>query len=66
MGLEELIPLLIKYVVIPETARLVRGNPQITDEQIIAQLPEDVRVLCLNNQPFLDSIRGSAGMAGKG
>lgn len=59
--LETLIPLIIKYVVVPEVARLVRGNPTITDAQILEQLPADVAALTTSNQAFLDAIRVQAG-----
>jgi hypothetical protein len=61
MGLETLLPVLIRYVLIPEIARVVRGNPQLTDEQILAQLPADVGALATSNQAFLDGIRAAAG-----
>lgn len=65
MGLETLLPVLIRYVLIPEIARVVRGNPQITDEQILAQLPADVSALATGNQEFLDTLRAQAGKSGK-
>jgi hypothetical protein len=58
---ETILPLLIRYIVIPEVARLLRGNPQITDAEILTQLPADVRALVTSNQAFLDSIRAQAG-----
>ena len=61
MGLETLLPILIKYVVIPEVAKVVRGQPTITDEEILAKLPADVAALAASNQAFLDSIRTVAG-----
>lgn len=59
--LETLLPLLIKYIIIPEVANVVRGTPQITDAEIIAKLPLDVQALVTSNQAFLDSIRAQAG-----
>lgn len=58
---EAIIPLLIKYVIIPEVAKLVRGNPQITDEEVLAKLPTDIRALVGENQSFLDANRVAAG-----
>lgn len=59
--LELLLPMLIKYVIIPEVANVVRANPTITDAEILAKLPADVQALCTANQSFLDSIRVAAG-----
>lgn len=56
-----LIQLAIRYAVIPEVARLVRGTPAITDAQILQQLPADVQALVTSDQAFLDSIRTAAG-----
>lgn len=64
MGLETLIPILIKYVIIPEVARVVRGNPGLTDAEILTKLPADLQGLLTKNQGFLDSIRGSAASGG--
>ena len=61
MGLETLLPILIRYVLIPEISKVVRAQPTITDEEILAKLPADVAVLATSNQAFLDSIRTSAG-----
>jgi hypothetical protein len=61
MGLDVLLPILIKYVVIPEVANLVRKDPTITDADIIAKLPADIQALVTGNQAFLDSIRTQAG-----
>jgi len=61
MGLETLLPILIKYVVIPEVAKIVRAEPTIDDAGILAKLPVDVAALATSNQAFLDSIRTSAG-----
>ena len=61
MGLEVLLPLLLKYIIIPEVANVVRANPTLTNDQIAAKLPADVQALCASNQPFLDSIRTAAG-----
>lgn len=61
MGLEVLLPLLIKYIVVPEVSKLVKGNPAITDAEILAQLPADVQALTTTNQAFLDSIRAQVG-----
>lgn len=62
MGLETLIPILLKYVIIPEVAKVVRGNPTLTDDQILAKLPADLQALVTGNQAFLNSIRGQAAL----
>lgn len=61
MGLEVLLPILIKYVIIPEVSRLVRANPTIDDAGILAKLPIDIQALVTVNQSFLDTIRVQAG-----
>lgn len=61
MGLETLLPILIKYVIIPEVAKVVRANPTLDDAGIIAKLPDDIQGLATSNQAFLDSIRTQAG-----
>ncbi len=63
MGLDTLLPLIIKYIIIPEVANVVRANPTITDAEILAKLPADVQVLATSNQAFLDAIRTQAGKA---
>lgn len=59
--LEALIPILIRRVVIPEVASLLRKEPNLTDVEIIQKLSDDVQVLVTSNQAFLDSIRTAAG-----
>ena len=61
MGLEMLLPLLVKYIIIPEVANVVRAQPTITDADILAKLPLDVQALVTSNQAFLDAIRTQAG-----
>lgn len=61
MGLAQLFALIVKYVVIPEVANVVRANPTITDAEILAKLPADVAALVTSDQTFLDSIRTQAG-----
>lgn len=57
----QLLPILISRVIIPEVSRLVKANPAITDAEILAQLPLDIKALTTANQAFLDSIRTIAG-----
>lgn len=61
--LMQLLPLVFSKIIIPEVARVVRANPTITDDQIIAALPEALQALCGKNQTVLDSIRTAAGKA---
>lgn len=58
---ETLIPILLKYVIIPEVAKVVRGNPAITDAEILQKLPADLLALTSSNQAFLNSVRAQAG-----
>ncbi len=61
MGLETLLPILIKYVIIPEVAKIVKADPSLDDAGILAKLPSDIQALTASNQAFLDSIRTQAG-----
>jgi hypothetical protein len=58
---ETLLPILIKYVLIPEIARIVKADPSLDDAGILAKLPADIQVLTTSNQSFLDAIRSQAG-----
>lgn len=58
---ETLLPLLVRYILIPEIANVVRATPTITDADILAKLPLDVQALVSSNQTFLDAIRAKAG-----
>lgn len=60
---EQLIPLLIKYILIPQVAAIARANPTLDDAGILAKLPADVQALTTSNQAFLDAIRAQAGKA---
>lgn len=59
--LETWLPVLIKYVLIPEIAKIVRAEPTLDDAGILAKLPADVLAIAQSNQTFLDSIRTAAG-----
>lgn len=59
--LETWLPVLIKYVLIPEIAKIARADPTLDDAGILAKLPADVAALTQSNQAFLDSIRAQAG-----
>jgi hypothetical protein len=59
--LETLLPILIKYVLIPEIARVVKSDPTLDDAGILAKLPADIQALTTANQSFLDAIRAQAG-----
>lgn len=61
MGLEALLPVLIKYVLIPEIGKVFAANPGITNEEMYAKLPADIRGLAGENQSFLNQIRTEAG-----
>lgn len=61
---ETLIPILLKYVIIPEVAKVVRGNPTITDAEILAKLPLDLQTLVSGNQSFLNSLRPQVAAGG--
>jgi hypothetical protein len=61
MGLEALLPILVKYVLIPEIGKVFAANPGITNEEAMAKLPADIRALAGENQGFLNSIRVEAG-----
>lgn len=55
--MDPIVALLIRYVIVPEVSRIIRGNPQITDEQILAQLPADIQAVIGTGQAFLDRTR---------
>lgn len=61
--MDPLLRILIRYVLIPEISRVIADHhakndgTTLTDEQILAKLPQDVQTVIGEGQAFLDRTR---------